>query len=133
MGMNDGLASTQIFTSQVSGTESQHTTGSFTNLRVSTIFSTAAGQVAVLGSAGTFGAIVQAGFTGPLLAATGSAVFGTAFTNRDYIVSVSPISPLNDGLGSTVPYTLSGISHATTGCTITGVSGTKYQWIAVGI
>ena len=145
MGLNDGLASLQNFTSQVSGAEIQGTSGLFTQLDGTTLGGTnitvigsvtdADGRLrnTILGSAGTFGAFVQAGTTGPLLAGTGSAVFGRAFLTRNYIVTVSPIDPLNDGLGSTVPYTLSGITHATTGCTITGVSGTRYQWIAVGI
>ena len=136
----DGIPSTQIDSTNFSGANAYHTIGSFTDIRAAGSFigqrlnePNGAVFTASLGSPGGFGAIVQAGFAGPLVNTTGSAVFARAFTNRDYIVTVSPITPLNDGLGSTVPYTLSGVSHATSGCTITGVSGTTYQWIAVGI
>lgn len=95
------------------------------------VFSSVHGGVTP-GSPGTFGAIVQAGRVGPLIAATGSIVFPIAFTNRNYVVTLSPESPIGDGVGSTVPYTLSGVSHATSGCTITAVSGTAYLWVAVG-
>src|SRR3990167_1961399 len=126
----DGIPSTQTDSSTFSGTNFL-VGGSVTANRIGD--ANGAIFTASLGSPGGFGAMVQAGFTGPLVNTTGSAVFARAFTNRDYIVTVSPITPLNDGLGSTVPYTLSGVSHATSGCTITGVSGTTYHWIAVGI
>ena len=133
----DGIPSTREDSSTFSGTNFQATTFSGATFIGSFIGRPGDNNGAIftasLGSPGGFGAMIQAGFTGPLLTTTGSAVFARAFTNRNYIVTVSPIDPLNDGLGSTVPYTLSGISHATSGCTITGVSGTTYQWVAVGI
>lgn len=87
----------------------------------------------IIGSPAVYSSLVQAGFTGPLVAATGSAVFGKAFTNRGYVVTVSPATPVVDGIGSIVPQVTSGITHATTGCTIIGQSGASYHWIAVGL
>ena len=86
-----------------------------------------------IGSPGTFGAFIQAGRAGPLINTTGSIVFGQAFTNRDYIVTVSPEDPTVDGIGSIIPVVVSGITHATSGCTITAQSGARYNWTAVGI
>ena len=104
--------------------------------RVSTtdgaVFSSVYGAVTP-GSPGTFGVTIQAGRVGPLIAATGSILFPRAFTNRDYIVSVSAEGPFADGLGSLVPYVSSGITHATSGCTINAGSGYVYNWVAVGL
>lgn len=138
----DGIPSTQNDSSTFSGTNFQGTTfsgatfiGSFTGRAGDSngaIFSSIYGATTP-GSPGTYGVKVQAGRAGPLIAATGSIVFPVLFTNRDYIVTLSPESPVADGLGSTVPYISSGISHATSGCTINAGSGFVYNWIAVGI
>ena len=85
------------------------------------------------GSPGTYGVTVQAGRAGPLITTTGSIIFPIAFTNRNYVVAISPESPTADGIGSTVPYISSGITHATSGCTINAGSGYVYNWIAVGL
>ena len=137
----DGIPSTRNDSSTFSGTNFQGATfsgatfiGSFTGRAGDSngaIFSSIYGA-STPGSPGTYGVIVQAGRVGPLIAATGSIVFPVAFTNRDYVVTCTPESPLADGLGSTVPSISSGITHATSGCTINAGSNFIYSWIAVG-
>lgn len=141
----DGIPSTQTDSSNFSGTNVLGVTGSFTNVTVggsivagrindanNAVFSVIYGGTTP-GSAGTYGARVQAGRVGPLIAGTGSIVFPLAFTNRNYVVSLAAEGPVADGLGSTVPYISSGITHATSGCTINAGSGYVYNWVAVGI
>ena len=140
----DGIPSTRFDSSTFSGAEFQGVTGSFTNIRTGgsivaqrindgngAVFSAIYGATTP-GSPGLYGPLVQAGRVGPLIAATGSIVFPIAFTTRDYVVTLTPESPVADGLGSTVPYVSSGITHATTGCTINAGSPYIYSWIAVG-
>ena len=86
------------------------------------------------GSPSVFGAFIQAGRAGPLIAATGSIVFGKAFTTDDYIITISPESPIVDGLGSIIPIVTSGnLLHSVSGCTFAAQSGGKYVWTAIGI
>jgi len=124
----DGIASTERDSSIFSGTNFL-VGGSVIAKRVNdsngAIFSSN------LGSPSTYGAFVQAGIAGPLLAATGSIVFGTNFSNQNFAITVTPIGstvvPASVQSGTTI-YTVSGV-------TINGQSGTNaiYSWIAVGI
>jgi hypothetical protein len=84
---------------------------------------------AAAGSPGLFGAFVQAGVTGQLLAATGSIIFGRAFSNGSFVVTVTP-----QVSGTLYPYVVSGTgTYSTSGITIGGQSGLAYNWIAVGL
>ena len=81
------------------------------------------------GSPAVFGAFIQAGKAGPLLAATGSVVFGRQFTNQTFVVTVSPSEsgtlPWSVSSGNTT-YTISGI-------TVNGQSGLSFHWMAAGV
>ena len=80
------------------------------------------------GSPGTYGALVQAGVTGELLAATGSIKFPISFTSLPTVTVTCQRS------GTLFPYIVSGTGTWTTsGVTIGGQSGLAYNWIAVGL
>ena len=75
------------------------------------------------------GQFVQAGFAGPLVATTGSIVFGRQFSNGNYILTITPTRS-----GTAVPAVTSGTATVTvSGADFTGGSGTSYNWIAVGL
>lgn len=125
----DGIASTQRLSSEFSGAQVSATTGSLTNLRVTTLVSTGAVQAGIVGSPATFGAFVQAGEGGPLLAATGSLVFGRAFTDSSYklVVTAQESGTLHWKIASGTG------TYSTSGATVAGQSGLKFNWVAVGI
>lgn len=142
----DGIPSTQIDSSNFSGTNVYASTGSFVTV-VSTTGSLTniilggsiiAGRLndgngaifsADVGSPATFGAIVQAGTAGQLLAATGSIVFGRQFSNSSFIVTITPQTS-----GTLYPYIVSGTTTYTiSGVTYGGQSGLAYNWIAIGV
>jgi len=81
------------------------------------------------GSPAVYGAMIQAGKAGPLLAATGSVVFGRQFSNQTFVVTVTPSEsgtlPWSVASGNTT-YTVSGI-------TVNGQSGLSFHWTAVGV
>lgn len=115
----DGIPSTQTDSSNFSGT----------NVTVSTI-TNANGTVqsAGVGSPITYGAIVQAGTAGPLLAATGSIVFGRQFSSTGFIVTITP-----QVSGTLFPYVVSGTTtYTVSGITFGAQSGLAYNWVAVG-
>jgi hypothetical protein len=127
--LKDGLSSLEILSDTFSGSNSQGVTGSFGTIRVTTLVAT--GQVtggATVGSPSVNGAFVQAGEGGPLLAATGSLVFGRLFTDSSYKLVISP------QISGTLPWAVaSGTgTYSTSGATVTGQSGLKFNWIAVG-
>lgn len=138
MGVNDGLASNQILSIQVSGVDSQATNGSFANLRLTS--STVTGSVAdsegrfrsiSIGSPSTFGGMVQAGQTGPIGNGSGIITFGRSFSAANYAITVTALGSL-----ATVPYVFSGTAVFTTsGCVFGGQSGTNaiYGYVAVGL
>lgn len=121
----DGIASTQYLVSTESGSNVQATSGTFQ------VVSNANGNLksAGVGSPITYGALVQAGVAGPLLAATGSIVFGRQFADKTFAVTVTPrlsgTLPWSVASGNTI-YTVSGI-------TVNGQSGLQFNWIAVGL
>lgn len=81
------------------------------------------------GSPGSFGAFVQAGVAGPLLAATGSIVFGRAFANSGFVVTITP-----QVSGTLYPFVSSGTTtYTVSGITFGAQSGLSYNWIAVGL
>lgn len=128
MGVNDGLASNQILSIQTSGVDSQATNGSYTNLRVTTLVSTGVIGAAIVGSPAVFSGFIQAGTAGPLVATTGSIVFGRLFTTSNYVATITP-----QRSGAAVPAIISGTTTQTvSGADFVGGSGTTYNWIAVG-
>lgn len=127
----DGIASTRIDSSVFSGASLQVTSVSGTNFNLAGSITDTNGrlQSAALGSPATFGAFVQAGTAGQLLAATGSIVFGRAFSNSNFIVTITPQTS-----GTLYPYIVSGTgTYSTSGITYGGQSGLAYNWIAVGV
>lgn len=125
----DGISSTRHDVSTVSGAVGQATVGSYTNLRGTYASTEGAVVSASTGSPATFGARVQAGVAGPLLAATGSLRFGTAFVSSDYALTVTGQT------SGTLPwFVLSGTgTYSTSGATVQGQSGLSFYWVAVGL
>lgn len=141
----DGIASTQYFSTQVSGTRFQGTSGTFTQLDGTTVGGTnitvtgsitdAVGRLrsAGVGSVVTYGAFVQAGSVATTAGSTGTITFGTNFAGSvTYFLCITPGSNAlaNAGVGSTVPYT-SAITRS--GANIVGAASTVYNWIAAGL
>ena len=131
-GLLDGISSSELLSSVVSGTESQFSTGSFANARVGTNFTAAGslsdglGRVRPLGAGSptVYGKYLQ---TGSMTASdvSVSVVFGTAFAAIPrVVVSSTQSGTLSDGawVGSTI----------TTGFNFWGQSGLAYNYIAVG-
>ena len=84
---------------------------------------------ASVGSPSVYGAFVQAGEGGPLLAATGSLVFGRAFSDSSYKLVIT-----SQESGTLFWKVASGTgTYSTSGATVAGQSGLKFNWVAVGI
>lgn len=122
----DGIPSTENDSSTFSGTNFL-VGGSLVANRINdsngALFSASVGSTAV------YGAKVQAGTAGPLLAATGSIVFGTLFSNSNFVTVITP-----QVSGTLYPFIVSGTTtYSTSGITYGGQSGLSYNWIAVGV
>lgn len=126
----DGIPSTQTDSSNFSGTNVYATTISGVNYNITGSISDANGRVtsSSTGSPATFGAFIQGGQGGPLLAATGSVVFGRLFSSSAYSLVISP------NISGTLPWSVaSGTgTYSTSGATVNGQSGLFFNWIAVG-
>ena len=136
-GLLDGIASTEIRSLTVSGTESQFSTGSFANVRVGTNF-TGAGSVTdaqgrvrsiSLGSTSTFGGFIQTGSATKSGGSLGYALLGTAYSNTNFYVQVTG-RQYADGVGSVTPW-ISG-ARTTSGVNFVGAASTVYDWMAIG-
>ena len=124
----DGIPSTQKDSSNFSGTNVLAVTGSFTNVRGTFTNLNGALASAGIGSPITYGALVQAGVAGPLLAATGSIVFGRQFANATFVTVITP-----QVSGTLFPYVSSGTTtYTVSGITFGAQSGLAYNWVAVG-
>lgn len=140
-GLLDGIASSEKLSSVFSGTNVYASTGSFTNVTLGgsvtagrlgdsngPIFSASVGAAGA-GSPGTYGTIVQGGVAGPLLAATGSIIFGRAFSNSSFVVTITP-----QVSGTLFPYIVSGTTtYTVSGVTFGAQSGLAYNWMAIGL
>lgn len=128
MGLLDGIPSLEVLSTLVSGTNTQATTGSFTNVRATIANTDGTIYSAGVGSPITYSAIVQAGVAGPLLAATGSIVFGRQFANATFRTVITP-----QVSGTLYPYVVSGTgTYSVSGITFGAQSGLSYFWVAVG-
>jgi len=130
MGLVDGLGFEEVNQSGLSTNLVQTVSGVHTRTSSTTYVDNNGAIVSnSVGSPATYGALVQAGKAGPLLAATGSIVFGRQFADQTFVTTVTPSEsgtlPWSVASGTTT-YTVSGI-------TVNGQSGLSFHWVAVGL
>lgn len=126
----DGIPSTQTDSSFFSGTNLE-LAGSLISNRINNangaLFS------ASIGSPGAFGATIQAGSIATTAGSTATITFNRNFANAQYSMFLTP-NALADGVGSVVPYLLSGTTTKTiSGANIVGAASTQYNYVAVGL
>ena len=129
----DGIPSTQIDSSNFSGTNYLGETGSFTNVR-GTFTDTLGALFSVgTGSPITYGAKIQVGIGSTNAGNSGVALFGTQFANTNYAITITPTrSYIGTGDHAGSPYYISGVRNVS-GALIIGPTGTTFAFIAVGL
>lgn len=138
MAVNDGLASLQTYSSEVSGAQVSYTVGSIVTLRTTNVIGVGSvsdvdGRIRSVGvgSPISYGAFVQAGQVGPIANGSGIITFGRSFSNTSYAITLTALGSL-----AILPYVFSGTAVFTTsGCVFGGQSGTNaiYGYVAVGL